>query len=243
MQKTLTMKKIAYIIIFFVSVVSYAQNTNDVRFNLLIDELKYVRDSLHASIIDLSVTGDFRWLITYGKNSYSYLGVPGRLQKRLEAISQTDEIILSACLVQDSGWIVQTNKEKFYFKDIPPGVPQALELLSRKRATVNFVRVWPDSFIIFYNNYKFVSEGITRNLYRSLNTLTRKGKLIKDVEIWGQTYIILFGHKGILGYNLPSVVKENLYRIQQNAQSIDLVRRLPNSKWLVIYNGNQFLVI
>ncbi len=237
------MKTAAYTIILMLAWLSGWSQSNEVRFNLLTDELKYIRDSVNAPITDLSVTSDLRWLITYGTNGFSYLGIPGKLQQRLQSISHSNEKILSACLLPDSSWVIVTDKDKVYFSHLATPVLKALEILDRQDAKVNFMRVWPDRFIIFYNNYQFLSGGIPRNLYKSLNRLIRKGKLIKDVELAGESFVILFGHKGIMGYKVPTSLEQGLYKLQQRVRTIDLIRRIPDGRWLVIYNGNKFMVL
>ena len=237
------MKTVAYTIILLLTWLSGWSQSYEVRFNLLTDELKYIKDSINAPITDLSITGDFRWLITYGDNSYSYLGIPSKLQQRLKSISQSNEKILSACLLPDSSWVIVTDKDKVYFRHLAMPLLKALEILDRQDAKVNFMRVWPGRFIIFYNKYQYLSGGIPRNLYKSLNRLIRKGKLIKDVELAGESFVILFGHKGIMGYKVPTKVENGLYRLQQRARTIDLIRRMPDGRWLVIYNSNKFMVL
>ncbi len=238
------MKKLHITIAFILmSMGLMAQGTQQARFNLLLDELRYIRDSLNMAITDLSVTHDMRWLITYGQNSYSYLGIPTQLQKRLKGISSSDEKILSADLLGDSSWVVITDKDKVYFYGLNDALLKAFEVLDRRDARVNFMRVWDGQFIIFYNKYKFLSMGISKNIYRSLNRLIKKGKLVKDIEIHGDAFVILFGHKGIMGYKVPEKLKDRLYRLQQRARTIDLIRRLPDGKWIIIFNKNQYLVI
>ncbi len=237
------MKKITLAIILALIALGTRAQESAMRFNLLLDELRYVRDSLDAPITDLSVTQDFRWLITYGKNSYSYLGIPKKLTDRLAGISRSNETILSADLLADSSWIIATSKDKIYFSDLPSPLFAAFENLDNQDARVNFLRVWNDKFIIFYNRYKFLAQGISKKAYRSLNKLIRRGELIKDMEVYGDSFIILFGHKGILGYHVPIKLEQTLYSIQQRAKTIELIRRLPNGHWIVIYNRNMFRVI
>ncbi len=223
--------------------VSYAQSL-EVRRNFLTDELVYIRDSLDLAITSLSVTDNFSWLITYGQNSFSYFDAPHNLRQRLDKINKSNAAITSAELMQDSAWIVVCDGNKLFFKNLSIAQKEALQKIDRKNGKINFLRIWaPDKFVIFFNDTRFLALGISKNLYKNLNKLIARGKKIKDVEVYGNSFIILFGHKGILGYNLPPALKNKLIKLQQRSYTIDLVRHLPTGEWIIIYDRNKFLTV
>jgi len=220
-------------------------------------------DQKVIKIKQVTFTPDGGWLVLYGANGYSSIGLPTELADKLDELNQDSKEIRLVSFTPDGGWIIVSGKQGgivngYDSKDLPQSILDKLDSLNGNGFEFKDIAFAPDGeWVILYGSNRYAaSKGMSSEVTDKLDSLIKDSRSLKQVAFVSDgSWIILYNDNRYAASGIPSTITDELKKLNADNWQLNHVSFMAPPKsdatpddssstasagdgWIILYGSN-----
>lgn len=204
----------------------------------------------HYEFKSIALGENSSWVVFYGRNGYSWSGIPAGLAKKIQEVYEQGHEFQSITLGPNSSWVFQYKMDSggsgSWWEGIPPILAQELEKVYKQGYAVKSVALGPDaSWVYFYGHNGFSWRGIPDGLAKKIDETIEKGHTLESVFLgpdsnWVLVYRLSNGNNGAWWAGITADLEKKFQGVYKEGYGLKSVALGPNLSWTFIYGYNAY---